>query len=143
LGELTPNLSTIEVVWSERICPVRSRVVNIPTGTTRFRYAESPESVQELERAYDNAGIKIEDWTANLENLCTACGEGRPHGGHDQELKEPATWASSRWIGFATLDLESLNGGLGQWDSKRGRSVAEMLCTLEAGAAERAAISFR
>jgi hypothetical protein len=180
LGELTPNLSTIEVVWSERICPVRSRIVNIPTGATRIRYgdivlhdgapvgyrlnsygkeqlvfnvlelfepsrlstyeagieAESPESVQELERACDNAGIKIEDWTANLENLCNACSEGRPHEGHDQELKEPATWASSRRVGFAALDLGSLNGVLRQWDSKRGRSVAKMLCTLEGGRRE-------
>jgi hypothetical protein len=27
-----------EVVWSDRLCPVRSRIVNIPTGETRFRY---------------------------------------------------------------------------------------------------------
>jgi hypothetical protein len=33
-------LSTIEVVWSERICPVRSRIVNIPTGATGFRHGD-------------------------------------------------------------------------------------------------------
>ena len=30
----------IEVVWSERLCPVRSRLVNIPTGATGFRYGD-------------------------------------------------------------------------------------------------------
>jgi tetratricopeptide (TPR) repeat protein len=29
-----------EVVWSERICPVRSRLINIPTGATGFRYGD-------------------------------------------------------------------------------------------------------
>ena len=142
----------IEVVWSERLCPVRARIVNIPTGATGFRYgdivlhdgapvgyrlnsygkerpvfnvlevfepsrlstyeaeieAESPESMQELERACDVAGIKIEDWTANMENLCKACSEGRPHEGHDQELEEPQPWSSKRRVGFAALDRESL-----------------------------------
>jgi hypothetical protein len=30
----------IEVVWSERLCPVRSRITNIPTGATGFRYGD-------------------------------------------------------------------------------------------------------
>jgi tetratricopeptide (TPR) repeat protein len=30
----------IEVVWAERTCPVRARIVNIPTGTTGFRYGD-------------------------------------------------------------------------------------------------------
>jgi hypothetical protein len=29
-----------EVVWSERLCPVRSRIMNIPTGETGFRYGD-------------------------------------------------------------------------------------------------------
>jgi hypothetical protein len=29
-----------EVVWSDRLCPVRSRVINIPTGETGFRYGD-------------------------------------------------------------------------------------------------------
>jgi tetratricopeptide (TPR) repeat protein len=167
----------IEVVWSERLCPVRSRIVNIPTGATGFRYgdivlhdgapvgyrlnsygkeravfnvlklfepsrlstyeaeieAKSPESVQELERACDDAGIKIEDWTANMENLCKACSEGRPHEGHDQELEEQQPWSAQRRIGFAAMDRESLNGVLGVWAEKPGRIVVEMRCTLEAG----------
>jgi hypothetical protein len=29
-----------EVVWSDRLCPVRSRIVNIPTDETGFRYGD-------------------------------------------------------------------------------------------------------
>ena len=166
----------IEVVWSERICPVRSLIINIPTGATGFRYgdmvlhdgapvgyrlnsygkervvfnvlelfepsrlgtyeavieAESPKSLQELEGVCDSAGIKIEDWTANIQNLCKACSEGRPHEGHDQELDEQAEWVSNRRIGFAALDLASLNGLFGAWAARPGRSVTETQCTLEA-----------
>ena len=30
----------VEVVWSDALCPVRSRVINIPTGDTRYRYGD-------------------------------------------------------------------------------------------------------
>ena len=166
----------IEVVWSDCLCPVRSRITNIPTGATGFRYgdivlhdgapagyrlnpsgqeravfnvlelfepsrfstyeaiieAESPESVQELERACESLGIEIEDWTANIRNLCKACSEGRPHEGHDQELKEAVTWSRERRVGFAALKLESLKDVLGVWAAKPGRSVTGIQCTLEA-----------
>ena len=29
-----------EVVWSERLCPVRARLINIPTGATGFRFGD-------------------------------------------------------------------------------------------------------
>jgi TPR repeat len=35
-----PRGRAIEVVWSERLCPVRSRIVNIPTGASGFRYGD-------------------------------------------------------------------------------------------------------
>jgi hypothetical protein len=163
----------IEVVWSKGLCPVRSRVLNIPTGATGFRYGDivlhdgapvgyrlnshgqerpvfnvlelfepSPfgtyeasvevktaEDMQELERLCEAVGIEIEDWTASLKSLCRACSEGKPHEGHDHELKEKLLWSRERRIGFAALDLESLNGVLGAWTTKPGRSVAEMRCT--------------
>jgi TPR repeat len=166
-----------EVVWSERLCPVRSRMINIPTGATGFRYgdivlhdgaavgyrlnsygrerpvfnvlelfepsrlstyeatleAESAEAIEEMERLSADAGIKIEDWTANIRNLCKACSEGRPHEGHDQELKEQQPWSPQRRVGFAAVDLESLKGVLGVWAEKPGRIVVEMRCTLGTG----------
>jgi hypothetical protein len=168
----------IEVVWSDCLCPVRSRITNIPTGATGFRYGdivlhdgapvgyrlnpsgqeravfnvlelfepsrfgtyeavidvESAEGIKELERACEIASIEIEDWTANIRNLCKACSEGRPHEGHDRELKEPAAWSLKRLVGFAAMELEALNGVLREWAVKQGRRVTEMRCTLEAGA---------
>lgn len=169
----------VEVVWSDGICPVRSRIINIPTGATGFRHGdivlhdgapvgyrldaqaqeravfnvlelfeasrfntyeaaievESAEGLKELERACENAGIMIEDWTASLKNLCNACSEGKPHEGHDRELKENLPWSSQRRIGFAAVDLESLNGVLGVWTAKPGCRVLAVRCTLEAGGA--------
>jgi TPR repeat len=166
----------IEVVWSERLCPVRSRIINIPTGATGFRFGdivlhdgarvgyrlnsygnerpvfdvlqlfepsrfgtyevsievESAEGLKELTLACKGAGIEIEDWTANMRSLCKACSEGRPHEGHDQDLKEPVPWSGERRVGFAALDLESLNGVLGAWTEQPGRKVSKMKCTLQA-----------
>jgi hypothetical protein len=154
---------------------VRSRIINIPTGATGFRFgdvvlhdgapagyrlnsygkeravfnvlelfeasrlityeadieAESLESLQQLESVCDSAGIQIEDWTANLENLCKACSEGRPHEGHDQEMKELQAWATTRRIGFAAVDKESLDTVLREWAAEPGRNVAGVRCTLE------------
>jgi tetratricopeptide (TPR) repeat protein len=168
----------IEVVWSKGLCPVRSRILNIPTGATGFRYGDivlhdgapvgyrlnehgqerpvfnvlelfepsryctyeaavdvgTAEEFQELEGLCESAGIEIEDWTASLKSLCKACSEGRPHEGHDQELRQPAAWSSQRRVGFAAVSLDALNGALRQWEAKPGRSVAEMQCTLEAAA---------
>jgi hypothetical protein len=33
-------VGVVEVVWSQALCPVRSRVINIPTGETHFRYGD-------------------------------------------------------------------------------------------------------
>jgi hypothetical protein len=39
---------------------------------------ESAEGLKELEHACELARVEIEDWTANIRNLCKACSEGRP-----------------------------------------------------------------
>jgi hypothetical protein len=92
---------------------------------------ESAEALKELEGACENAGIEIEDWTASLKNLCKACSEGKPHEGHDQELKE-APWSTERQVGFAAVDFESLNGVMKEWEAKPGRRLVQVRCTLEA-----------
>jgi hypothetical protein len=48
-------------------------------------------------------------------------------------LEEQQPWSAQRRIGFAAMDRESLNGVLGVWAEKPGRSVSEVRCTLEAG----------
>ena len=96
--------------------------------------AKSAEAIEELERLSADASIEIEDWTANIRSLCKACSEGRLHEGHDTDLKEPTSWTTQRRVGFAAVDRESLDAVLSEWVVKRGRVVAEMQCTLEAGA---------
>jgi tetratricopeptide (TPR) repeat protein len=166
----------VEVVWSDCLCPVRSRLINIPTGATGFRYGDivlhdgapvgyrlnshgkerpvfnvlelfepsrlgtyeavievgSAEGLKELESACKSLGIEIEDWTANIRNLCKACSEGRPHEGHDQELKEPMAWSGSRRIGFAAVAADPLYALLNSWSKSDGRSVVDCKCTLDA-----------
>jgi hypothetical protein len=94
--------------------------------------AASSEILGELERACESLGIEIEDWTANIQNLCRACSEGRPHEGHDQELEAVQTWDPKRRVGFAAVDRESLDAVLREWAVKPGRVVTGMQCTLPA-----------
>jgi hypothetical protein len=168
----------VEVVWSRALCPVRSRLINIPTGETNFRYGDvvlhdgapvgyrrnsagqerpvfnvleliessrfstyeasvkvgSAEELEVLERLCDEAGIRFEDWTASLRNLCRACSEGRPHEGHDLELKASNDWESSRRVGFAAEGPDALNGVVKAWTVQSGCQVSDLRCTLDAGA---------
>jgi hypothetical protein len=78
------------------------------------------------------AGLEFEDWTASLRNLCKACSEGRPHEGHDQELRERRPWSLKRRIGFAAMERESLDTVLRDWAAEPRRKVLEIQCTLNA-----------
>ena len=171
------TVGVVEVVWSQALCPVRSRLLNIPTGETNFRYgdtvlhdgaavgyrlnsnglecpvfnvlelfepskfstyeataqADSPIEIEALDRACSEADIQFEDWTASLRSLCKACSEGRPHEGHDHELKESKAWEGSRRVGFAAVDLKALDAVLEAWTVRPGCRVSNLRCTLEAG----------
>jgi len=172
------RVGVVEVVWSQALCPVRSRVMNIPTGETHFRYSDvvlhdgaaigyrvnsagqecpvfnvlelfepskfstyeaktevgSAEEIDALERLCEDADIAFEDWTASIRSLCKACSEGRPHEGHDHELKDAKSWEPTRRIAFATEDAARLHGVIDGWSRKMGRRVADLRCTLEIGA---------
>jgi len=164
-----------EVVWARRLCLVRARILNIPTGATGFRHGDvvlhdgaavgyrrntngqevpvfnvlelfepsrfstyeapvevdGPEDIEALNRACDQAGIAFEHWTASIRNLCKACSEGRPHEGHDRELKESHSWQRIRRVGFAVQGEGSLTAVLKGWADRR-RRVADLRCTLDA-----------
>jgi hypothetical protein len=164
-----------EVVWARRLCPVRARILNIPTGATRSRHGDvvlhdgaavgyrlnsdgqevpvfnvlelfepsrfstfeatlevdGPEDIEVLDQACDQAGVAFEDWTASIRSLCKACSEGRPHEGHDNELKESDSWERMRRVGFAAQDEGSLTAVLKDWADRR-RRVADLRCTLDA-----------
>lgn len=164
-----------EVVWARRLCLVRARVLNIPTGATTFRHGDvvlhdgaavgyrlnsdgqevpvfnvlelfepsrfstyeasvevdRPEDIEALNQACDQSGIAFEHWTASIRNLCKACSEGRPHEGHDHELKESHSWERIHRVGFAAQGEGSLTAVLKGWQDRR-RRVADLRCTLDA-----------
>jgi len=166
----------VEVVWSHALCPVRSRIENIPTGETGFRFGDvvlhdgaavgyrinssgqerpvfnvlellersqfstfeasvtagSAQEIEVLERQCDDASIRFEDWTASLRNLCKACSEGRPHEGHDHDLKS-TIWEPVRRLGFAAVDADLLQVLLAGWSEQTGHHVGDLRCTLDAG----------
>jgi hypothetical protein len=164
-----------EVVWARRLCLVRARILNIPTGATSFRFGDvvlhdgaasgyrlnsdgrevpvfnvlelfepsrfstfeasvevdGPEDVEALELRCKESDIAFEHWTASIRNLCRACSEGRPHEGHDHELKESELWQRMRRVGFAAQGSDSLSAVLKGWADRR-RRVADLRCTLDA-----------
>lgn len=130
-----------EVVWAQRIDPVRARIHSIPFPESGFRLndvvlhdgapvgarivdgceypvfnvlelfessgletyvlelqASSADQVAALEQLADDAGIAMEDWTANVRSLCKQCSEGAPHHTHDHD-PDP-TWRTDRRIGL-------------------------------------------
>jgi hypothetical protein len=92
---------------------------------------DGPENIEALNQACDSAGIAFEHWTASIRNLCKACSEGRPHEGHDNELKESRSWERIRRVGFAAKGEGSLTAVLKGWQDRR-RRLADMRCTLDA-----------
>jgi hypothetical protein len=164
-----------EVVWARRLCLVRARVLNIPTGATAFRHGDvvlhdgaavgyrlnsdgqevpvfnvlelfepsrfstyeasvevdGPVDIEALNQACDQAGVAFEHWTASIRNLCKACSEGRPHEGHDHELKESHSWERIHRVGFAAQGEGSLTAVLKGWQDRR-RRLADLRCTLDA-----------
>jgi tetratricopeptide (TPR) repeat protein len=164
-----------EVVWARRLCPVRARIRNIPTGATGFRHGDvvlhdgaavgyrlnsdgeevpafnvlelfepsrfstfeatvevdGPEDIEVLDQACDRADVAFEDWTASIRSLCKACSEGRPHEGHDRELKASDSWERMRRVGFAAHGEASITTVLQGWQDRR-RRVADLRCTLDA-----------
>jgi hypothetical protein len=170
-----PTDTPTEVVWTRRLCLVRSRILNIPTGATGFRYGDvvlhdgaavgyrlnadgqevpvfnvlelfepsrfsafeasvevdGPEEIEALERRCEESGIAFEHWTTSIRSLCKACSEGRPHEGHDHELKESDSWERIHRLGFAAQGEASITAVLQGWQDRR-RRVADFRCTLDA-----------
>ena len=81
--------------------------------------APDSAALKELESACEAAGIEMEDWTAHLQFLCSACSEGRPHEQHDHSLKSDE-WRIERRIGLASKDSAKVNTVLEQWSVHGG-----------------------
>jgi hypothetical protein len=156
---LNPN-GEAEVVWGQRLCPVRARITNIPFPESEVAYGdvvlhdgapvghrldshgveksvfdmlemfergsystyvveaavESPEQLTMLETLCDGRQMHVEDWAANVQILCRACSEGRPHEQHDHENKQQ--WKDMRRIAVAARDGNEVEAVLEAWSGE-------------------------
>jgi len=67
-------------------------------------------------------GGAVEDWSASIRMICRACSEGRPHEGHDEELRGgPRIIAvAARGRGHATEILRA-------WEAEQDQARVESL----------------
>lgn len=129
---LNPDGDNVEVVWADRLCPARARIISIPFPESNHRWGDvvlhdgapvgyrkygdrelgvfneleliqssgfgtylivmespGPDSIEQLSKLAFERDMAAEDWTSNVQVLCKACSEGRPHDEHDREF-EPA-----------------------------------------------------
>lgn len=89
--------------------------------------AASEEDVARLDRMADEAGMAMEDWSANYRRLCKACSEGTPHTHEEEDASEPAAWDDARHIGIAASSAQVLSDVLCAWESATGKVVTAEL----------------
>ena len=75
---------------------------------------DSPEQVKLLETLCDARQMTIEDWADNIQVLCKACSEGRPHEQHDHRPMSKG-WQRERRIAVAARDGHDLETVLDVW----------------------------
>lgn len=69
-----------------------------------------------LTKAFEDAGIEMEDWTSNVQVLCRQCSEGVPHDHHDRDIEEPA-WQVERQLGVAATSWDAAQAVLEAWSA--------------------------
>lgn len=69
--------------------------------------ASTVDQIALLERMADEAGITMEDWTANVRSLCRQCSEGNPHDAHD--YPPDTAWQMERRIGLAAVERSDID----------------------------------
>jgi tetratricopeptide (TPR) repeat protein len=78
---------------------------------------DSPEQVKQLESLCNARELEVEDWADNIQVLCKACSEGRPHEAHDHRPKEKE-WQRERRIAVAARDGTQVESVLDAWPCK-------------------------
>ena len=150
-----------EVVWAQRVCPVRARILNLPFPESGVAYgdivlhdgapvgsrldangneksvfnmlemfepgeystyvvnaeADSKKLVMELETLCEERGMSFEDWHANVNPMCRACSEGRPHENHDHEIRAKV-WDPKRLIGIGARNPDEVGAVLEAWNGE-------------------------
>ncbi|BDG05764.1 tetratricopeptide repeat protein [Anaeromyxobacter oryzae] len=96
----------------------------------------SEEDRTALEAALSARELVAEDWTTQMQLLCKACSEGRPHAaGEGHVHREAAGWKVEHTIGIAAEALAPIEDALAEWvRGGPGRAHGEIVRAL-AGAA--------
>jgi hypothetical protein len=94
--------------------------------------ASTADRVASLERVANDAGVTMEDWTANVRSLCRQCSEGIPHDTHDY-LPDP-TWQVERRIGLAAVDRSQIEALVEACSTIDGLTLAQLTVAGEQGA---------
>lgn len=164
-----------EVVWAQRIDPVRARIISIPFPESGFRLgdvvlhdgapvgarvvdgrecpvfnvlelfessglstyvlelrASTADQIASLERVANDAGVTMEDWTANVRSLCRQCSEGTPHDIH-QNSPDP-TWQVERRIGLAAVERSQIDALVEACSTIDGLALGQLTVAGELGA---------
>lgn len=96
---------------------VLERFEQSPLETFEFEVdAYHEDEMTALARAFEQAGIEMEDWTANVRTLCRQCSEGVPHEHHDAVT--PA-WQVVRQLGVAAVSRDVAAAVLGKWQGSK------------------------
>lgn len=166
---LNPDGPNVEVVWADRLCPARARLISIPFPESNHRWGdivlhdgapvgyrkfgdrelgvfneleliqssgygtylvelESPlqGSVEVLSKLAFKRDLAAEDWTTNVQVLCKACSEGRPHDQHDHDLEPPGE--TTHRIAIAARTREDAKQLLKDWiRSGKSLDLAELV----------------
>lgn len=90
------------------------------TFVAQVRLPPDEVLMRQLAEQAQARGGAAEDWSSNLQVLCRACSEGRPHEEHEREVPEGA-----RLIGLAAHDREHAEAILEEWAAGREEVVVE------------------
>ncbi len=92
----------------------------------------SPDDWAALEAALSARGLSAEDWTAQVQLLCKACSEGRPHAaGEVHGGAGAAAWTGHHTIGIAAEARAPVEEALAEWThGAPGRAHGEVVRAL-------------
>lgn len=74
--------------------------------------APAAQDVEDLVALAESRGLRVEDWTRTVRNICKACSEGTPHDHHDPP---DAEWTTRRHMGVSAEAMAAVRALLDAW----------------------------
>ena len=79
--------------------------------------AANEQVITQLEKLCEARELAVEDWHADVNVICRACSEGRPHETHDHESAKKE-WNPERLIAIAAKNEDVVGDVLEAWDGE-------------------------